>query len=195
MRLILVRHGQSEWNAAGRLQGAADPPLSGVGRRQAEALRPLVAALRPDLAVSSDLRRARETLALLGLAVPELPPDARLREADLGDWTARLPVELGPADRQAFARWRLGHGAPPGGEPWRATRARVAAALADLAASGARRVVAVTHGGPVRAACQELAGLDPEHLVPVRNASVTVLETEPVPHLLGFGMEAPAPVA
>lgn len=188
VRLILVRHGQSEWNAAGRLQGVSDPPLSEAGRDEARRLGPVVAALRPDAATSSDLRRARDTLALLGLGIAPMAPDPRWREADLGDWTGRLPGELSPAEHEAFVAWRAGRATPPGGESWAATRRRCAAAARALAAGGAARVVVVTHGGPVRALCHELAGLAPEALVPVRNATVTILETGPVPHLLGFGM-------
>lgn len=192
MRLILVRHGQSEWNALGRLQGVADPPLSEAGRAQARALGPFVADLRPEVAVSSDLARARDTLALLGLGLDPLPPDPRWREADLGDWTGRLPGDLTAAEHAELDLWRVGRATPPGGESWEHTRARVAAATRDLAATGAGRVVVVTHGGPVRALCHELVGLDPEMVVPVGNATVTVIETAPLPVLLGFGM---APVS
>ena len=192
MRLILVRHGQSEWNALGRLQGVSDPPLSAAGRAEAQALGPFVAALRPDVTVSSDLRRARETLDLLGLDVPRLASDPRWREADLGDWTGRHPSDLDPDEHAAFLRWRVGRGAPPGGEGWEGTRARVGTAARELAASGAGRALVVTHGGPIRALCHELAGLDPQYLQPVANATVTMIETSPWPRLLALGM-SPTP--
>jgi len=192
VRLILLRHGQSRWNALGRLQGASDPPLSAAGRAEARALGPFVRALAPATAVSSDLARARDTLALLGLPLTPLPPDPRWREADLGDWTGRLPRELSPEDRAALQRWRVGRATPPGGETWEATRARAAAAARELAGSGVRRAVVVTHGGPIRAICHELMGLDPEAIIPVGNASVTIVEIGSSPRLVGFGM-LPAP--
>ena len=188
VRLILVRHGLSEWNAVGRLQGVSDTALSPGGRREARDLGPLVAAMRPEAAVSSDLRRAVDTLELMGLGVVAMPPDPRWRESDLGDWTGHTPTELSPDDHAAFLRWRVGRETPPGGEAWDDTCARVLAASRDLAASGAGSVVVVTHGGPVRAACEVLAGLDPTAMVPVANATVTVLETDPVPHLVAFGV-------
>ena len=61
MRLILLRHGESNWNAEGRMQGTADPPLSAAGRAEARELAPLLDGLRPDAVVTSDLRRARQT--------------------------------------------------------------------------------------------------------------------------------------
>ncbi|MGD9571562.1 MAG: histidine phosphatase family protein [Thermoleophilia bacterium] len=191
MRLILVRHGLSEWNAVGRLQGTSDPALVHAGREQARALGPLVAALRPDAALSSGLRRASETLELLGLPLDPLPPDPRWREADLGEWTARLPGELTAEEHAALLRWRVGKATPPGGESWAATCERVTEAARALAASGHRRVLVVTHGGAIRACCDALCHLDPESMTPVGNATVTVIETSPVPHLLALGMRPP----
>lgn len=84
MRLLLVRHGQSEWNAGRVLQGQADVPLSDLGRAQAAALAPTIAALAPDRAVTSDLQRAAATAAILGY--PDARPDPALREIDVGVW-------------------------------------------------------------------------------------------------------------
>ena len=73
MRLLLVRHGETEWNAARRLQGQADIALSDRGRDQARRLRPVIEALRPDRVVTSDLLRAAETfvdLVAVTLGVP-----------------------------------------------------------------------------------------------------------------------------
>ena len=64
-RLVLLRHGQTAWNAEKRAQGHADIPLDAVGRRQAEKVAPLIAAYSPSLLVSSDLARARQTAAYL----------------------------------------------------------------------------------------------------------------------------------
>ena len=81
-RLLLVRHGESTWNAEHRLQGQADPPLSELGREQAEALLPFLDGI-PDRRLSSDLTRAVQTAELLGLA--GAPTDPRWREIDIGD--------------------------------------------------------------------------------------------------------------
>ena len=173
MRLILLRHGESVWNAQGRMQGTADPPLSETGRAQARALAPLVARIEPDVVVTSDLRRARETASELGLAAAV--PDPRWREAGLGRWAGRRVDEVVAAEGAAYAGWLEGSAAPPGGESFEDTCERVAEAVRELAASGARRALVVTHGGPVRAACAALAGLPRSGLVAVPTGSLTEL--------------------
>jgi broad specificity phosphatase PhoE len=186
--LLLVRHGESTWNAERRMQGVADPPLSGTGRAQVAGLRPLVAALSPEAAVCSDLRRARESAVLL--AGDGVRADPRWREADLGDWTGRLVDEVVAVDGPAYRGWLERDHTPPGGEPWAATRARVAEATRELAAGGARRVLVVTHGGPIRAACATLAGLPRRGLVPVPTASLTVVDLGDEARLRAFGVTA-----
>jgi broad specificity phosphatase PhoE len=84
-RLLLVRHGESEWNAVRRLQGQADIGLSPKGEAQALALAPIIAQLAPDRVITSDLRRARRTADLLGY--PNATSEAGLREVDVGEWT------------------------------------------------------------------------------------------------------------
>lgn len=193
MRLILVRHGESEWNALGRVQGQADPPLHPRGREEARRAAPLVRALEPREAVTSDLRRAVETAALL---VEDARPDPRWRECAMGDWTGRSAAELYAEPGGHFTAWREGRADPPGGESWDEVCARVADAARDLRASGAERVLVVTHGGPVRAACATLAGLAPDHLVPVGNASITVIElVHGGGRLAAFGVRPPSATA
>ena len=174
MRLILVRHGESEWNAAGRVQGQADPGLSEAGKAEARLLAPLVRALEPSVVVTSDLRRAVETGALVSGAATATDP--RWRECAMGDWTGRSAAELYADPAGRFAAWREGRADPPGGESWDAVCDRVAEAVRALRAGGAERALVVTHGGPVRAACAVFAGLAPDQLVPVPNASITVIE-------------------
>ena len=175
MRLILIRHGLTVWNASGRVQGQADPPLSPAGREEARRLGPMVVAQAPEAVVSSDLVRARETAELLGAGAVETDP--RWRESAMGDWTGRAADELLADPSGAFVRWREGLERPPGGESFDDMRARAGAAVRDLVARGVRCAVVVTHGGPVRAAVAELAGLAPWSLVPVPNACMTVIES------------------
>jgi broad specificity phosphatase PhoE len=174
VRLILVRHGESEWNEAGRVQGQADPGLTARGREEARRLARLVRAERPELVVCSDLRRAADTAALV--AGDSAEPDPRWRESAMGDWTGRDVDELWADPAGRFAAWREGRATPPGGETWEQMCARVAAAARDLAARGVARALVVTHGGPVRAACAVLTGLGPTGLVPVPNGSMTVID-------------------
>src|SRR4051812_17862715 len=123
-RLLLVRHGQSTYNAEARLQGQADPPLSAAGRAEAERLRPALARLDDGRVVTSDLRRARETAALLGYRDARLEP--RFREIDVGEWAGRPLAELPVTSEPA---WRGGPLKAPGGESWAQLQARVGEAL------------------------------------------------------------------
>lgn len=151
-RVLLVRHGQSTWNALGRWQGQADAPLSDLGERQAAAAAraaPAAAAL-----FASDLARARRTAEILlaHLDDPGAPDGVRaeplLRERDAGEWTGLTHGEI--EDR--WPGWLEARRRPPGFEPDDAVAGRGMAALGRLhrAAPGGT-VLAVTHGGVVRA--------------------------------------------
>src|SRR5438270_13849486 len=86
-RVVLLRHGRTEWNASGRFQGQMDSPLDGIGRAQAEAAAIAVAPMRPDAIVTSDLSRAQDTAAAVAKEAGVEPvADARLREIFLGTW-------------------------------------------------------------------------------------------------------------
>ena len=136
--LLLVRHGETDWNAEGRLQGHTDRPLNEHGRRQAAALAERLAEERVDAIVTSDLARARETAEIVGarLGLP-VAVDPDLREKDWGTWEGltsdeRLTVELE-------------------GESTEAHRERVMRAIGRIVAAHAGgRVVVVTHGGSLR---------------------------------------------
>lgn len=173
-RLFLVRHGESEWNRERRLQGQADIGLSANGRSQALQLQPVIASLAPDLALTSDLLRARETAALLGYA--EAEPCAPLREIDVGDWTGRPIADLEKADMDAYRGWRAGQFTPPRGEAWAAFKARTSAVVARCLAGHSKRILLVAHGGVIRAILENLLDLKPARIVPVGSGSLTVLK-------------------
>jgi probable phosphoglycerate mutase len=146
-RIILVRHGQSTWNATGRWQGHADAPLSDLGRSQAAAA---IAAVPPvDALWSSDLERARATAEIvgdtLGLAVRV---DARFRERDAGDWTGLTRPEIDAG----WPRYLAEHRRPAGFEHDDEVITRVLDGIAeihDLHPGG--QVLVVAHGGVLRA--------------------------------------------
>lgn len=174
MRMLLVRHGQSEWNAGRVLQGQADVPLSDLGRAQAATLAPVVAGLAPDRAVTSDLVRASETAAILGY--PKARPTPALREIDVGVWQGRSIPELVAEDAERYAGWRAGSHRPDGGEDWSAFVARVAGAIrSECASVGRGTLLVVCHGGVIRAALEAFIGLRPHSVLPVAPASLTVL--------------------
>jgi glucosyl-3-phosphoglycerate phosphatase len=181
-RLILVRHGESVWNAEERLQGQLDPPLSERGREQALALAPVLETVPPDRVLCSDLSRATETAELLGLR-PRLDP--RWREIDVGEW-AGLPAAEIDAQEAELTNWRGGARTAPSGETWAAFTARVTGALDELVAAEGPWLV-VCHGGCIRVSVAHVTGADPLRLGSPPNASATVLELAARPRLLVYG--------
>jgi len=175
MRLILVRHGETVWNAERRLQGHADAPLSPRGIEQARRAAKFFAdGPAPGLVVSSDLSRACHTAELLGFT--GFTTDERLREMDLGEWTGRWIEQIEASDRGAYRAWRLGSYTPPRGEEWGPFRERVGAALGEVIDRSDGDVVVVTHEGVVRAACDVLVGLSPSNLSPITPAAITIFD-------------------
>jgi probable phosphoglycerate mutase len=166
-RLVLVRHGQSTFNASGHLQGQTDTALSDAGRAEAEALRPFLPRFAQ--VVTSDLVRASETAALLGY--PDARRDPRWREIDLGAWAGR-PIAEFPDEQQGA--WRGGPLRAPDGESWAQFVARVGGAVDELAARGGEWLI-VCHGGAIRAALSHVTGADPRTVIGPANTSVTVL--------------------
>lgn len=175
-RLLLVRHGESDWNATRRLQGQADIPLSARGRAQATSLRATIEALGPDRAATSDLMRARDTATLLGF--PHAEPRADLRENDVGRWTGLPIAALKAEDLEAYRGWRAGTVTPPGGEVWADFRVRTCAAVLGLADGGVSTLLIVAHGGVVRALLDGFLDLRPDQIIPVGPASLTILRTD-----------------
>jgi probable phosphoglycerate mutase len=182
-RLILVRHGESTWNAEERLQGQLDPPLSERGREQALALAPMLDGVPAERVISSDLSRARETAEVLGLSVARYDP--RWREIDVGEWGGKTAAEIDAQSRE-LTNWRGGPRVASGGEPWSAFTARVAGAVDELVEAGGPWLV-ICHGGCIRVAVAHVTGADPLRLGSPPNASATVFELGSRPRLLVYG--------
>jgi broad specificity phosphatase PhoE len=181
LTLLLVRHGQSEWNAAGLMQGqTAHVPLTDLGHRQAAAAATELAQLTragagPGALLSSDLRRAVQTAEHCAVATG-LPvrTTTALREQGYGVLEGRPSRELWD-----LVDWTDPHWSADGGESLAQLHARVAAHLAELWADPPADVVAlVTHGDTIRAVQAVVAGLGPDALPPVtpHNGSVTRVE-------------------
>jgi broad specificity phosphatase PhoE len=165
-RLLLVRHAQSEWNAAGRWQGWADSPLSELGRAQARDAGAALADQRvvPALVASSDLQRARSTAALLAQQLGYLQPlyiEPDLREHDVGEWNGLTTDQINarwPGQVEALgARTLDGF---PGGEKLATFAARVRRGALQLARRAyderAGDIIVVSHGGAMTAVEQWL---------------------------------------
>ncbi len=154
-RFILIRHGESTWNAAQRWQGHANPPLSERGHTQAADCADRLQGEPADLLVCSDLRRTRETAVPIARRLGLVPiASDRLRELDVGTWTGKTREEILQLDPQLLARFESGDPEirPGGGETRSEIRRRVRAAVEDLARQHAgRRIVMVVHAGVIKA--------------------------------------------
>lgn len=154
-RLVVVRHGITDWNREGRFQGHLDPPLAEDGRREARLAARRIGSddrLRPRRIVSSSLRRALETAEpIADSSGCTVEPDARLIEIGQGEWEGRTHEDLAIHDAARYAEWRSarGGGLPPGGETIESAAARLRDALEDLG-TGPWPTLIVTHGGVLR---------------------------------------------
>jgi broad specificity phosphatase PhoE len=160
-KLLLVRHGETDWNLNGRFQGHADPPLNETGRAQA---RELAAALeqRSVAAVySSPLRRAFETAEIVADLHGLRPvPVEGLGEVDVGSWQGLTRAEVEERFPAQFRRWLAFGQGWDDGETYDDMGRRVVATLLELARRHeSERVLAVTHGGPIRAALAAALGI------------------------------------
>ena len=159
-RILLVRHGQSVWNADGRWQGQADPPLSELGEQQAVAAARSIGLV--DAVYTSDLTRARHTAELVAAPLgTDVVVDARLRERHAGDWEGRTRAEIDEGWPGFLDSGRR----PDGYEPDESVLARVLAALTSIAARHDGDVLVITHGGVVRTVERHLGG-DADGLIP-----------------------------
>jgi 2,3-bisphosphoglycerate-dependent phosphoglycerate mutase/probable phosphoglycerate mutase len=164
-RLVLLRHGQTDFNVAGRMQGHLDSVLTETGLAQVVRAAPEVARFAPDRLVSSDLRRAVDTADVIGVAcaVP-VKVDARLRETHLGEWQGLTVPDIEAGWPGAIATWRSDPAwAPPGGESRIDVVRRAQPVVAELDAEfadGARATaVLVAHGGLIAGLVSELLEL------------------------------------
>lgn len=160
-RLVLWRHGETDYNAALRMQGQLDSQLTAKGLGQARRAAPVLAALQPDVLVTSDLSRAADTAAVLA-AVTLLPPqvDKRLRETHLGQWQGMTHDEVEAGWPGVIQIWRGdSECAPPGGEARVDVAARAANVVEELDDGGHETAVLCTHGGLISGLTPLLLGL------------------------------------
>lgn len=167
--LYLIRHGETDWNQTGLLQGHTDIPLNQAGRSQAEVLRPFLLELPIREAISSDLSRAVETARI---ALPHFTPrlDPRLREAHLGraEGTDRNLMRSSFGD-ELIDRWISPkpedfHARFPEGESRREAVDRLKVALQEILTNSSGPVACFTHGLVMRSFAQEVTGTNSEHL-------------------------------
>jgi broad specificity phosphatase PhoE len=160
--LLLVRHGETDWNRDHLWQGHTGPPLNETGRRQAASLAERITSVTA--VYSSDTDRAYGTAQILAERQRlQVHVDERLREVNFGLWEGLTRAQINERFAGAFSRWSSGEGSTPdGGESDEAMAERVLAALNGIAARhGAdERVLVVTSGGPIRAVQAHLLGIE-----------------------------------
>jgi broad specificity phosphatase PhoE len=181
MRVVLIRHGETDWNATGRWQGRAPVPLNEVGMEQAQRLAQYLAAHGPRLGAlySSDLKRAMQTAA--AIAAPQgltVLPEPGLREIDLGDWQGLTRAEAEAWDAERYAAYIAARGGspPPNGESWDQVKARARRTFDDLTARYDETSTAalVSHGGTIGRLIESLFGAIERPTL--SNTSITILE-------------------
>jgi broad specificity phosphatase PhoE len=180
MLLYCIRHGESSYNAEGRIQGQSDVPLSELGRRQSEAVAKALDNLPIDAVYSSPLRRAMQTAepvaAVLKLAIQT---DPRLMEVHAGEFQDKLRIHLEAQYPAEMARW---HGGDPdfplpGGETRRHLMQRGHEVFQQIARGGHQQVVVVSHGGLLTAALKALLEIPAgRHPFVLHNGSISQLE-------------------
>jgi glucosyl-3-phosphoglycerate phosphatase len=182
-RIVMWRHGRTDWNASGRFQGQIDIDLDDVGREQALESARRLAALQPELLVSSDLRRTQDTIAVLaGITGTDVILDQRLRETFAGEWQGCTGAEIAARWPEEYKAWRAGDPLlrVGGGETRQEVAERMAAAVRDVAAklSDDGLAVLTTHGGAARLGIAALIGMPLERFTNIgglSNASWSML--------------------
>lgn len=179
-QVLLIRHGETDWNAQGRWQGNAPVPLNEIGLAQARALASYLATHEPriDVLYSSPLLRARQSAQAIAeaLALP-VRIDERLREVDLGDWQGLNTAEVEAWDRKRYTAYIADrYNVPiPNGESRRQLQVRACAAFDDITARHPGATIAiVSHGGTLGVLIESLLGRIERPALP--NTSITVLE-------------------
>ncbi len=182
-RLVLLRHGQTDWNTSGRFQGQEDIPLNETGLQQARRVAPLIASLHPTALYCSPLGRARQTISPVA-DILDLPVtyDDRLREISVGSWAGLTLDDMSRIDPAFQLALKAGqdYRRSPTGETSSEVGVRVAEGLADIAAQheGQTTLIA-SHGLAIRMGTGVLLGFDFDHawrLGAMTNCGWTILE-------------------
>jgi alpha-ribazole phosphatase len=166
MRLLLTRHGQTDWNIAGRYQGQSDIPLNQTGQSQAEGLAKRLSLETIHAVYASDLSRAADTASRI-LSMQQraavLHTDVRWRELSFGDWEGMNYKEMSAHSPDVFAKWMLDpqHVSTPNGETLDHLAERVHAAFVELKNKHKdETVLVVSHSGALQALLAFTLGVD-----------------------------------
>ena len=181
-RIVLWRHGQTDWNLVNRFQGHSDIPLNQTGIEQARRAAPLLFGLRPSKIISSDLIRAKQTAEeLANLSKLPIHIDSGLRETNGGKWEGRTGAENRADDYEKFVNWLDGNDEPAGdfGERRSEIALRAITAIENALDQKTETLVVVTHGGTARIIIGKMLGLPMTQWASIgglSNASWSILE-------------------
>lgn len=165
MQLILVRHGETDWNKQGRYLGNTDLPLSEKGLKQAAELASFVRICDPACLYSSDLIRARHTASGIEKSLSlssSCVVDRRLREINFGSWEGKTYAELSSREKALSDDWFTDPGSitVPEGEPWREFQNRVLSFVQEIIAIHQEgKIIVVSHGGPIKIIIAHFLGI------------------------------------
>ena len=164
--VVLIRHGETDWNVEGRYQGQADPPLNKKGFEQAKTLAENLLSFELDLLFTSPLKRAKKTAEIIAeknnLPIIEEP---RFMEIHQGDWQTRLRSEIERIYPELFKKWETEpwNVTPPNGEHLNQVRERVLEGLHDAVnLYPGKKIGVVTHRIPISLIKMEFQDLDPD---------------------------------
>lgn len=189
IRVLLVRHGETEWNKDHRLQGHSDISLAESGVLQAATTGAFVRAQNPRQAHVSSLVRTQQTFGQFGLDLEPRVWD-ELREQNLGEWEGAYAAEIRDTYPEQFEAWRAGAYTPADGETYGALVSRMKNAFFDIVRATAaieptpsadlsfelRTAVAVSHGAALRVLFEGLGLIDRKQFIPLTPAAVTVID-------------------
>lgn len=181
-KILLIRHGETLWNAEDRIQGQYDVQLSATGVEQAKLLNLRFKILNLGPVYSSNLKRSLETAQIaLDARREEIQTSSALRERHFGRWEGLLWSEVlrqFPKEAEQFLRDPVGF-TPPGGEPWLKMQERAFQEVSLITQRHPEQsVVVFTHGGPIKAIILKALGIEPQlwRQLSTLNASLSVLE-------------------
>lgn len=164
MKLLLTRHGQTDWNIAGRYQGQSDIPLNQTGWSQAEGLAKRLSTEKIHAIYSSDLSRAKDTAqAIAKFHQLEIQTDSHWRELSFGDWEGMNYKEMSAHSPNVFSKWMIDpqHTSTPNGETLYELSKRVTSAFDEIKNKHKdQTVLVVSHSGALQALLAILLGVD-----------------------------------
>ncbi|MBQ3401763.1 MAG: histidine phosphatase family protein [Synergistaceae bacterium] len=180
-RIILARHGQTEWNKEFKFQGRTNVQLTEEGKRQAHSLASRLSSWPPEVIYTSPLDRAKYTASAIASRFnlePVILPE--LEEINFGTWEGQSLIALENEHHEEYSRWRSDpfFNPPEGAEDWEHLSTRLSRAVKVMLDGPQRRIIAVSHGGIMRALYAVFLGLNPHKTwnIDVANCSMSGIE-------------------